>query len=87
MRILLLNGPNLDLLGTREPHIYGERSFETTWRNCAKLFPQVTFSYKQSTWKGEFGRCFGAAGTDSDGIIINPAGYSHTSVACAMPSR
>lgn len=81
MRILIVNGPNLDLLGTREPHIYGARSFEDYLGELRGLFPAVEFGYEQSNVEGELvdmlRKCIGAC----DGVVINPAGYSHSSVA------
>ncbi|HQW05105.1 MAG: type II 3-dehydroquinate dehydratase [Flavobacteriales bacterium] len=81
MRILFLNGPNLDLLGTREPHIYGDRSFPELLEELRKRYPQVTFSYVQSNVEGELVSAVRGAVGEFEGIIINPAGYSHTSVA------
>ena len=81
MRILILNGPNLDLLGTREPHMYGSRSFEDYLVELRAAFPQVVFTYAQSNVEGEvvdiLRKCVG----EQDAVVINPAGYSHSSVA------
>ncbi len=81
MRILLLNGPNLDLLGTREPHVYGSRTFEDYLTELRALFPEVDLAYKQTNVEGELVAWLRSAGTEQDGIILNAAGYSHTSVA------
>lgn len=81
MRILILNGPNLDLLGTREPHIYGSRSFEDYLTELVAAFPQVTFSYRQSNVEGELVAMLRESAQEQDAVVINPAGYSHSSVA------
>lgn len=83
MKIKILNGPNLNMLGVREPGIYGSRSFEEYLKELAQLFPQVDFSYSQSNIEGEIVTLIQTAGNDSDGIILNAGGYSHTSVAIA----
>ena len=80
-RILVLNGPNLDLLGTREPHIYGSRSFEDYLAELRGAFPQATFAYRQSNVEGELINAIQEQGTAAYGIILNPGGYTHTSVA------
>ena len=80
-RILILNGPNLDLLGTREPHIYGNRSFEDFLNEVRTAYPGIAFSYAQSNVEGELVARMRAAPQDQDAIILNAAGYSHTSVA------
>ncbi len=81
MRILLLNGPNLDLLGTREPHIYGSRSFEDFLEGLRLAFPQVVFTYHQSNVEGELVSTLRSSSNEQDAVVFNPAGYSHTSVA------
>lgn len=83
MKIQIINGPNLNLLGTREPEKYGSRSFEDYLADLRKNMPQVFFSYSQSNIEGELVNMIQLAGRDSDAIIINPGGYSHTSVAVA----
>lgn len=83
MKIQIINGPNLNLLGTREPEKYGSRSFEDYLVDLRKNMPQVVFSYSQSNIEGELVNMIQHAGRDSDAIIINPGGYSHTSVAVA----
>ncbi|MBK8338889.1 MAG: 3-dehydroquinate dehydratase [Flavobacteriales bacterium] len=80
-RILILNGPNLDLLGTREPHIYGNRSFEDFLGDLRTAYPEMAFTYAQSNVEGELVAHLRAASQDQDAIILNAAGYSHTSVA------
>lgn len=81
MRILIVNGPNLDLLGTREPHIYGARSFEDYLVELRGAFPSVVFTYVQSNVEGELVELLRKAPGDNAGIVLNAAGYSHTSVA------
>lgn len=81
MRILILNGPNLDLLGTREPHIYGSRSFADFLDELQGLFPGISFHHGQSNVEGELVQLLRDAVGRYDGVVFNPAGYSHTSVA------
>ena len=81
MRIAIINGPNLNLLGTREPDVYGSKTFEQYFGELQKLFPAVEFSYFQSNIEGELITQLQQVGFTYDGIIINPGGYTHTSVA------
>lgn len=81
MKIAIINGPNLNLLGKREPGIYGNQSFEQYLQELEQLFPQVTFSYFQSNVEGELINEIQRVGFDFQGIIMNPGGYTHTSVA------
>lgn len=81
MKIAIINGPNLNLLGKRETGIYGNQSFEQYFEELQKLFPQVSFSYFQSNVEGELINEIQRAGFDFQGIIMNPGGYTHTSVA------
>jgi 3-dehydroquinate dehydratase-2 len=81
MRIAIINGPNLNLLGKREPGIYGSQSFEEFLVTLKKAYPQVDFSYYQSNIEGELINEIQKAGFEADGIILNPGGYTHTSVA------
>ena len=81
MKILILNGPNLNLLGVREPGIYGAQSFEsylTTFRNA---FPDVEMEYFQSNIEGEMIDKMQEVGFSYDGIVLNAGAYTHTSVA------
>ncbi len=80
-RLLIINGPNLDLLGTREPHIYGDRSFEDYLLELRNAFPQVEVGFLQSNSEGEIVGWLRQADGTHDGVVLNPAGYSHTSVA------
>jgi len=81
MRIAIINGPNLNLLGTRETDIYGNMSFEKFLKQLKKKYPKVKFEYFQSNIEGELISELQRVGFDHDGIILNPAGYTHTSVA------
>lgn len=81
MRIAIINGPNLNLLGTREPEVYGSRTFEQYFVELKALFPLVEFNYFQSNLEGELINELQRVGFSFDGIIINPGGYTHTSVA------
>ena len=81
MRIAIINGPNLNLLGKRETDIYGNMSFEKYLEELQANYPQVEISYYQSNVEGELINEIQRIGFDYDGIIINPGGYTHTSVA------
>jgi 3-dehydroquinate dehydratase-2 len=82
MRIAIINGPNLNLLGTREPDLYGTRSFETYFEELRLQFPEVHFSAFQSNVEGELINEVQRAGLGgADALVINPGGYTHTSVA------
>jgi 3-dehydroquinate dehydratase-2 len=81
MRIAIINGPNLNLLGTREPEVYGSQTFEQYYEELRAKYPAVTFSYFQSNVEGELINELQRVGFSSDGIILNPGGYTHTSVA------
>ena len=81
MKIAIINGPNLNLLGKRETDIYGKMSFEQFLEQLKKNFPAITFSYYQSNVEGELINELQRVGYDHDGIILNPGGYTHTSVA------
>ena len=81
MQITIINGPNLNLLGTREPDVYGSQTFEQYFDGLRKQFPDVSFHYFQSNIEGELIDELQRAGFSSDGIILNPGGYTHTSVA------
>ena len=83
MKLLILNGPNLNLLGRREPEIYGNRNFEDYLVELKQHFRDIEFGYLQSNLEGELINALQAADGNWDGIIFSPAGYSHTSVALA----
>lgn len=81
MHIAIINGPNLNLLGTREPEVYGSQTFEQYYEELKKRFPEIQFGYFQSNVEGELINELQRAGFSADGIILNPGGYTHTSVA------
>jgi 3-dehydroquinate dehydratase-2 len=81
LAIAIINGPNLNLLGTREPEVYGNASFEDFLATLKSNFPQVNFTYFQSNIEGEIVDAIQQNGFNKDGIILNPAAYTHTSVA------
>jgi 3-dehydroquinate dehydratase-2 len=81
MKIAIINGPNLNLLGTREPEVYGSKTFEQYFSELQQLFPAIVFDYFQSNVEGELINQLQQVGFSYDGIIINPGGYTHTSVA------
>ncbi|HTL08847.1 MAG TPA: type II 3-dehydroquinate dehydratase [Chitinophagaceae bacterium] len=81
MKIAIINGPNLNLLGKREPGIYGSETFEEFFGQLKLQYPDVSFTYYQSNIEGELVNEIQRAGFEADGIIINPAAYTHTSVA------
>jgi 3-dehydroquinate dehydratase-2 len=81
MHIAIINGPNLNLLGTREPDVYGSKTFEQYFVELKALFPKVDFNYFQSNIEGELIDELQRVGFSFDGIILNPGGYTHTSVA------
>ena len=81
MKLLILNGPNLNLLGTREPSIYGNSSMESYLDTLRKDFPQVEIDYFQSNIEGEMIDKMQEVGFTYDGIVLNAGAYTHTSVA------
>lgn len=81
MKIAIINGPNLNLLGKRETGIYGDMSFEAYLERLRKKYPQISLHYYQSNVEGELVNELQRIGYDYDGIILNPAAYTHTSVA------
>ena len=80
-KIDIINGPNLNLTGIREPEVYGNTSMEQYMEQIRKIFPDVEISHFQSNIEGEIINRIQQVGFDSDGIVINAGGYSHTSVA------
>ena len=81
MKISIINGPNLNLLGTREPGIYGSQSFETYLNDLKEQFPKVSFDYFQSNVEGELINRLHEVGFQSDGILLNAGAYTHSSIA------
>lgn len=80
MKIMIINGPNLNLLGKREPEVYGARSFEDYLEGLKKAFPGVELEYYQSNIEGELISKLQEAGFSYDGIVLNAGAYTHTSV-------
>lgn len=80
-RILILNGPNLNLLGKREPDIYGNQSFESWFEECKGRYPALQLDYYQSNVEGELINKLHEVGFSYDGVVFNAGGYTHTSVA------
>lgn len=81
MTIYIINGPNLNLLGKREVDIYGNHSFEDYLQKLKLIFPTINLVYYQSNIEGDLINEIQKAGVEADGIVLNPAGYSHTSIA------
>jgi 3-dehydroquinate dehydratase II len=83
MKIIIINGPNLNLLGKREPGIYGDISFENYFEFLLKKFHDVELSFFQSNVEGELINKIQEVGFSYDGIILNAGGFTHTSIAIA----
>ena len=83
MKLIIINGPNLNLLGIRETSIYGNTSFEDFLITLQKKYPQIKIEYFQSNIEGEIINKLHETGFSYDGIILNAGGYTHTSVAIA----
>lgn len=81
MTIAIINGPNLNLLGKREPGVYGSKDFDTYLEELRLLFPGLEISYFQSNVEGELINELQRVGFSASGIVMNPGGYTHTSVA------
>ena len=81
MRIQIINGPNINLLGKREPSIYGSETFESYLDKLSARYPEVSFDYYQSNVEGEMINKIHEVGFSYDGIILNAGAYTHTSIA------
>lgn len=81
MKIQIINGPNLNLLGKREPGIYGSEGFETFFETLKSKFPELELSYYQSNVEGEIINKLHEVGFTYDGIVMNAGAYTHTSIA------
>ena len=81
MKIIIINGPNLNLLGKREPHIYGTQTFEDYFALLQKQYPDIELEYFQSNSEGSLLDKIHAVGFNYDGIVLNAGAYTHTSVA------
>lgn len=86
-RIQIINGPNLNLLGKREPGVYGSQSFDEYLTTLRNIFPQMTIDYFQSNSEGELIDRIQEAGFSADGIVLNAGAYTHTSIAIADAIR
>jgi 3-dehydroquinate dehydratase-2 len=86
-RIQIINGPNLNLLGKREPTVYGSQTFEAYFEELKLLFPDAELSYFQSNSEGELIDKIHEVGFSVDGIVLNAGAYTHTSVAIADAIR
>lgn len=80
MKILIINGPNLNLLGKREPEVYGSETFEAYFEKLITQFPSIELSYYQSNIEGEMISKIQEVGFSYDGIILNAGAYTHTSI-------
>jgi 3-dehydroquinate dehydratase-2 len=83
MHLVIINGPNLNLLGKREPEIYGAISFDAYFEGLKNLFPDIRLSYFQSNHEGALIDHLHEVGFSADGIILNAGAYTHTSIALA----
>ena len=83
MKLIIINGPNLNLLGVREPEIYGSQSFEMYLDKLRSMYPDDSIEYYQSNVEGEIIDVIQKTGFIYDGIILNAGGYTHTSVSIA----
>lgn len=81
MKIAIINGPNLNMLGIREPSIYGSQNFEQFFKDLQSKFTNLQLTYYQSNVEGELINKIHECGFSYDGVILNPGGYTHTSVA------
>lgn len=81
IRIAIINGPNLNLLGRREPEIYGNQTFEIYFESLKKAYPDIILEYFQSNHEGSLIDKIQEIGFDYEGIVLNAGGYTHTSIA------
>ncbi|MBG15931.1 MAG: type II 3-dehydroquinate dehydratase [Crocinitomicaceae bacterium] len=82
-KIIIINGPNLNLLGKREPQLYGNQSFDEYFQQLKQAYPSLKLEYYQSNVEGELVNKLHQVGFSYDGIVFNAGGYTHTSVAIA----
>lgn len=80
MKLIIINGPNLNLLGKREPEVYGTDSFDTFLKSLQEKYPTITLEYYQSNIEGDLIDKLHEVGFTYDGIILNAAAYTHTSI-------
>lgn len=81
MRLQIINGPNLNLLGKREPRVYGKQSFESYFEQLKQVFSDLKIDYYQSNIEGEIINKLHEVGFDYDGVVLNAGAYTHTSIA------
>lgn len=81
MKIVIINGPNLNLIGTRETAVYGNETFDDYFKKLKERYPSVEFEYFQSNVEGELINKIQSAAKEMDGIILNAGAYTHTSIA------
>ncbi|MHB9056820.1 MAG: type II 3-dehydroquinate dehydratase [Paludibacteraceae bacterium] len=86
-KIIIINGPNLNLLGKREPTVYGNQDFETFFAQLKESYPDFELNYYQSNIEGEIINKLHETGFSYDGIILNAGAYTHTSIAIADAIR
>lgn len=86
-RIQIINGPNLNLLGKREPTVYGNETFDTYFHKLISIFPEVELEYFQSNCEGALIDKIHETGFSFDGIVLNAGAYTHTSIAIADAIR
>jgi len=87
VQIIIINGPNLNLLGVRQPEIYGNKSFDDYFVELEKMFPQFNLHYYQSNHEGDLIDKIQAVGYRFNGIVLNAGGFTHTSIALADALR
>lgn len=80
MNVIIINGPNLNLIGKREPKIYGSESFDTYFNSLQRKYPEINLSYFQSNIEGEIINKLHETGFSYDGIVLNAGAYTHTSI-------
>ena len=83
MKVIIINGPNLNLLGKREPEIYGHQSFEDYFKMLVEKYPQIKLEYFQSNHEGHLIDKLHEVGFSYDGVILNGGAFTHTSIAIA----
>ena len=81
MKIKIINGPNLNLLGKREPEVYGSQSYDAYFEELKQKYPSIQLDYSQSNIEGEIIDMIHKVGFDYDGIVLNAGAYTHTSIA------
>ncbi len=83
MRLFIINGPNLNLVGVREPDVYGSQTLDSYFKKLEAWYPDIKFTFFQSNSEGAIIDCLQQTEKEADGVILNAGGYTHTSVAVA----